>query len=116
MLGKWISKKCLQKIKVENQEAPEEHEQAIALLSDNLQDRDKHIQDAGLQGEIHAKDQLTEKCKNTITHLEKRHVDHARNTGKDNIIIIVQKNAILTTIKYHDLHIMYQKHNGIRGI
>ena len=48
MLGKWLSKKCLQKIKVEHQQALEEHEQAIALLSDNLQDHDKHIQDAGL--------------------------------------------------------------------
>ena len=54
-------KGCGEKIQEEHQQAIEEYEQAIALFSDDLQDRDKQTQDikyetVGLQREIHAKD------------------------------------------------------------
>ena len=49
------------KIQEEHQQAIEEYEQAVALFSDDLQDRDKQAQDikyeiVGLQHKIHAKD------------------------------------------------------------
>ena len=46
------------------------------------------------------KDQL-QKCQDTITHLSTRYVPHARNPGKDNII--VWKHATSANKKYHDL-------------
>ena len=39
----------------------------------------------------------------TITHLKTRYVDHARDPGKNNITIIVQKHTTPAKDKYHDL-------------
>ena len=58
---------------------------------------------AGLQGEVQAKEQQLEICKNTIDHVRERYIDHARDPGKDNIIIIVRKLTTSCTNKYHDL-------------
>ena len=44
-----------------------------------------------------------EKCQDTITHLKTRYVPHARDPGKNNIIIIVRKHTTSTNNKYHDL-------------
>ena len=44
-----------------------------------------------------------QKCQDTITHLSILYVPHARNPGKDNIIIIVRKNTTPANDKYHDL-------------
>ena len=57
----------------------------------------------GLQGEVQAKDLQLEICKNTIDHRRKRYIDHARDPGKDNVIIIVRKLTTSCTNKYHDL-------------
>ena len=38
------------------------------------------------------KDQL-QKCQDIITHLRKRYVDHAKDPGKDNIVMIIEKNT-----------------------
>ena len=62
VLIKWFSEKGMEKkIQEEHQQAIEEYEQAVALFSDDLQDRDKQAQDikyeiVGLQHKIHAKD------------------------------------------------------------
>ena len=37
------------------------------------------------------KDQL-QKCQDIITHLKTRHVPHAKDPGKDNIVMIIEKN------------------------
>ena len=42
-------------------------------------------------------------CKQKETHLKTRYVDHARDPGKDNIIIIVRKHIRPANDKYHDL-------------
>ena len=44
-----------------------------------------------------------QKCQDIITHLEIRYVPHARNPGKDNIIIIVRKHTTSAKDKFHDL-------------
>ena len=44
-----------------------------------------------------------QRCQDTITHLTTHYVPHARNLGKDNIIIIVQKHTPSANDKYHDL-------------
>ena len=43
-----------------------------------------------------------QKCQDTITYLKIRYVPHARDPGKDNIIIIVQKHTTHANDKYHD--------------
>ena len=84
-----------------HQLAIEEHEQAIALLSEDLQDRHDQIRasqygNVGLQGEIRAKDQQ-------IAALQRHYVDHVKYLGKDNIIIIVRKHTTSASDKYYDL-------------
>ena len=43
-----------------------------------------------------------QRCEITITHLRARYVDYARDPGKDNVIIIVRKQAMPANDKYHD--------------
>ena len=83
------------------EETPERHDQAI-------QERDNQIQtipyeSIGLQHQIETRDQCIEKCEVTITDLRECYVDHAKDPGKYNIIIIVQKCVTFATNKYHDL-------------
>ena len=42
------------------------------------------------QRDVH-KDQL-QKCQDIITHLRTRYVDHAKDPGKGNIVMIIEKN------------------------
>ena len=56
-----------------------------------------------------------QRCQDTITHLKIRYVPHARDPGKDNIIITVRKhttsdNDIMTC------HIMLRGCNGVKGM
>ena len=44
-----------------------------------------------------------QKCQDTIIHLWTRYVDHARDSGKDNISIIVRKYTEPANDKFHDL-------------
>ena len=44
-----------------------------------------------------------QKCQDTITHLRTRYVDHTRDPGKYNIIIIVRKHTTSANDKFHDL-------------
>ena len=67
----------------------------MALFSDDLQDCDKQIKaikykNVGLQGGIHAKDQKIEIFENTINHLRQRYVDHAKNPGLVNAVMVVR--------------------------
>ena len=76
-----------------HQQAIEEHKQAIALFSNNIQDRDNQIlasqyESMGLQDELRKEDQQ-------IAALQRRYVDQAIDLGKDNIIIIVKKRSPL---------------------
>ena len=75
-----------------HQQAIEEHKQAIALFSNNIQDRDNQIlasqyESMGLQDELRKEDQQ-------IAALQRRYVDQAIDLGKDNIIIIVKKKGL----------------------
>ena len=44
-----------------------------------------------------------QRCPDTINHLKIRYVPHARDPGKDNIIIIVRKHTISANGKHYDL-------------
>ena len=43
-----------------------------------------------------------QRCEDTINHLRARYVNHGRDLGKDNIIIILRKHATSVHNKYHD--------------
>ena len=73
-----------------------------------LQHRDNHIQaiqyeNVGLQGEIRVKDQQIRRFEDTVIHPRERYVNHARDFGKGNIIIIVRKDTRPANNKYHDM-------------
>ena len=81
-----------------HQQTIEDKDAALALLNDDLQNRDNQIQaiqyeNVALQAQRDEyKDQL-QKCQDIITHLKKHYVDHAKDPGKDNIVIIIEKNT-----------------------
>ena len=105
---KWLSKKGVEKIQEEHQQAIEEkdnqiqalehknekHQQCIeekdttiALLNDDLINREHDNVVLQAQRDVY-KEQL-KKCQDIITHLKKRHVPQAKDPGKDNIVMII---------------------------
>ena len=76
-------------------------------MTDDLQDRHNEIQaiqyeNVALQAERDIYQAKLEKCQDTITGLRARYVDHARNPGKENIIIIVRKHTTPVNDRYLD--------------
>ena len=73
------------------------------------------------QGDVY-KDQF-QKCQDIITHLRTRYVDHAKDPGKDNIVMIIEKNtdprkmsfmSIPTTLREYNDGFSPQKDDGLR--
>ena len=88
--------------------AVEEKDTTIALMNDDLQDLDNQIQaikyeNVSLQAARDVYQAELQKCQDTITHLKNLYVPHAKNPGKDNIIIIVRKHTTPAKDKFHDL-------------
>ena len=78
------------------------------MLTDDLQDRDNQIQaiqyeNVALQAQRDVYQAQLQRCQDTIIHLRMHYVPHARDLGKDNIIIIVLKHTTPANDKYHDL-------------
>ena len=97
----------LYKMQEEPQQAIEEHEQAVALLKDNLRNYDKQThaikyENVGSQSETHAKDKQIEKCENTINHLRKRYFIHEKVPGLDKLGMMVRKYTSKDNDKYFD--------------
>ena len=82
-LVKWFTKKGMEKIQEEHQQAIEEKDAAIALLNDDLKNR--QYENVGLQGQIRAKDQQ-------IAALQRRYVGYLSDEDKNNGISIIAKN------------------------
>ena len=77
-------------MKEDHQQAIEEKDAALALITDDLQGCDNQIQaiqyqNVGLQGEIRAKDQQ-------IATLQRRYVGYLSDEDKSNGISIIAKN------------------------
>ena len=67
-------------------------------MNDDLQDRDNQIQaikydNVALQAQRDVYKYQLQKCQNIITHPKTRHVLHAKDPGKDNIVMIIKKNT-----------------------
>ena len=41
-----------------------------------------------------------QKCQNIITHLKTRYVPHSEDPGKDNIVMIIEKNTTLKKVSF----------------
>ena len=95
-------------MKEDHQHAIDEKDAIIALMNENLQDRDNQKQVAkyenvALQAQRDVYQFQLQKCQDTIIHLRTRYQDHTRDLSKDNIIIIVQKHTATVNDRYHDL-------------
>ena len=96
------------KMKEDHQQAIEEKDATIALLTDDLQDRNNRIQairfeNVALQEQKDLHQAELQKCQDTISHLKTCYVPHARDPGTDIIIIIVRKHTTPANDKFHDL-------------
>ena len=78
--------------------AIEEKDATIALLNDNLQNRE--YENVALQTQRDVYQAELQKCQDTITHLKTRYVPHAKDPGKDNTIIIVRKHTLYGSKQY----------------
>ena len=85
----------------DHQQAIEEKDAALALLNDDLQNRE--YENVAFQTQRDDYQAQLQRCQDTIIHLRTRYVDHGRDLGKDNIIIIVWKHTTSANDKYHDL-------------
>ena len=82
-----IHQQLMNKMKEGHQQTIEEKDAALALLNDDLQNRE--YENVALQAQRGVYQTQLQKCRDTIIHLKTHYVDHARDSGKDNIIIIV---------------------------
>ena len=108
MLVKWLTKKGVEKIQENNQHVIEKKDAPLALMNDYLQDHENQIkaiqyENVARQAQGDLYQTQLQRCEYTITHIKAGYVDHARDLGKDNIIIIVRKHTRYTNDKYHDL-------------
>ena len=106
----------IEEIQEKHQQAIEKKDATIALLNDDLKNREHDNVALQAQRDVY-KDQL-QKCQDIITHLKTRHVPHARDPGKDNIIIIVRKHTTSTrpVISFMACHIISREFNGVKGM
>ena len=91
----------IEEIQGKHQQAIEKEDAALALLNDDL--KKCEYENVALQGQRDVYQAQLQKCQNAIIHLKTRYVDYARDPGKDNIIIIVQKHTGPANNKFHDL-------------
>ena len=85
----------------------EEKDAQIALLSDDLVLEQEHARqiefnNTGLQGEIRAKDEEIVRRQAEIAELRERYVDHCRDPGKDNLVVITRKHTCESDDKHFD--------------
>ena len=78
-------------MKEDHQQAFEVKDAAIALLNDDRKNGEYDKVALQAQRDVY-KDQL-QKCQDIIIHLRTRHVPHAKDPGKDNIVMIIEKNT-----------------------
>ena len=101
-------------IQEKHQQAIEEKDATIALLNDDLQKRE--YQNVALQAQKDMYQAELQKYQDIITYLETRYVPHVKNSGKDNIIIIVQKHTKPANDKFHDLPYYIARINDVKDM
>ena len=79
----------------------EDHQQAIEEEDNQVQAI--KCENVALQAQRDVYQTQLVKCQDTIIHIRTPYVDHVRDLGKDNTIIIVRKHTKPANDKYHDL-------------
>ena len=107
-LTKWLTRKGVEKVMKEKQREIDEKDMHIALLDDDLTESQEHARllefnNTGMQGEIRAKDEEIVRRQAEIAELRERYVDHCRDPGKDNLVVITRKH----TCESDDKHFEY---------
>ena len=74
-----------------HRQAIEKKDAAITLLNDDLKNHEHDNVASQAQRDVY-KEQL-QKCQDIITYLSTRYVDHTKDPGKDNIVMIIEKNT-----------------------
>ena len=72
------------------------------MLNDNLKNREHDNVALQIQRDVY-KYQL-QKFQDIIAHLWTHYVDHAKNPGKGNIVMIIEKNAALEEDEFYEYH------------
>ena len=81
----------IEEIQEKHRRAIEEKDAALALLNNDLQSHEYDNVAFQAQRDVY-KDQL-QKCHDIITHRRTRYVPHAKDTDKDNTVMIIEKNT-----------------------
>ena len=75
-----------------HEQAIEEKDAMLALLNDNLKNYEHD--NVVLQAQRNIYDDQLQKFQDIISHLRTRYVPHAKDPGKDDIVMIIEKNTI----------------------
>ena len=87
----------------------EEKDATITLLNDDLKSREHDNKALQARRDVY-KEQL-QKCQDIITHLKKRYVPDAKDPGKDNIVMIIEKNTTPEEDEFYEYPYMLQEYN-----
>ena len=96
-----IHQQKILRLNEDHQQAIKEKDAAFALLNDDLQNCE--FENVALEAQRDVYQAQVQRCQDTIIHLRTCYVDHARDPGKGNIIIIARKHTTSANDKYHDL-------------
>ena len=104
----WVCEEVLPREVRKLAEVMEEKNAQITFLNDELTEsqdlvRQLEYNNTGLRGEIRAKDQEIERRREENADLRERYVEHCRDPGKDNVVIITKKH----TCEHNDDHFEY---------
>ena len=101
MLFRHVRQQLTNKMKEDQQQAIKEKDATIALLNDDLKNCEHD--NVALQAERDVYKEQLQIFQDIITHLKTCYVPHARDPGKDNIIIITRIDTTSANDKYRDL-------------
>ena len=90
-----------------HQQVIEEKDAVIEFLNDDLKNRDNQIQachyeNVALEAQRDVYKKQLQKCQDIIAHLSIRYPDHAKDPGKDNIFMIIEKNTVPEEDKFYE--------------
>ena len=103
------------KIKEDHQQTIEEKDATIALLNDNLQNRE--YENVALPTQKNVYQAELQKCQDTITHLKTRYVPHAREIPTRTTLSSFYGNIQhLPTINIMTCHTISRGYNDVKGM
>ena len=80
------------------------------MLNDDLKNRE--YENAELQAQTDLNQAELQKCQDTIIYLKARYVDHARDPGKDNFVMIIEKIPPLRKTSFMSIPTILRGYRG----